>query len=205
MSIEQLQTISKLGQFNAALVEAGHFYADKPFSPEQEIGIKIGIAAIATLNEMGIKSNPCILVDDYNAKDQKSPEHLAKAYELGFSPEIIFREKDFVPQAQQMLETLEVTGKTKVRTKTGEKYLKERFIKLTKENGQLTCALLDAALYQDKQSHFGGVCVTVLPDTQDYRTQQECTKQILKALDLKVPILNVYFDPEGKVSVDFNF
>lgn len=202
---ELINTISGISTFSCALVEAGHFYADKPLASEQQVGVCVGMATIDSLQEMGLIATPCILIDDYNAEDKTSESNVTQIRQLGFSPEVIYREKSSQAKAIEILEQLKTSNKTKYRKNTGETYLKEGFIKLVKNDGKLTCALLDAALYVQKHQEYAGICVTVLADTPEYRTQQSYTKSILKAAAYSIPILNVYFSEEGSISVDFDY
>lgn len=200
---EILSQITNITTFKRALVEAGHFYANQSLSGEHKLGIKIGQIAVNTLAEMGLQVTPCILIDDYNSPDLYSQENLAVLEQEGFVPQVIYKEKDLIPKAQGVLRLLEAANK--VKPKHGAKYFKEGFKILVSDQGQYSCALLDAALYADKYQTFDGVCVTVLPENWINQTQQQTTKAILKGAGIVIPILNVYFNGVGSISLDFNF
>lgn len=200
---EQLELIPALVTYGQALVEAGHFYADREVGVEQKIGIEVGMAAISALEEMGLEVAPCILVDDYNASDLKTESNLLAIQEMGFIPEVTYREKDSLAKALAIIETLESEGKVKTKKSDGSKNLKNPWLRLVEGNGKLSCAILDAALYVQKHEEHGGICVTVLPES--YKKQQEATRAILATAGYQMPILNVYFNMEGEISVNFDF
>lgn len=200
---EQLSQVINPNSYKYALVEAGHFYGDKPLNSEQQLGVMVGQTVINALTDMGLQVTPCLLIDDYNAPDIYGVENLEALKEKGFVPSVIYRERSMIPRANSILSQLEIANKTKIRR--GAKYFKDGFKILVSEQGKYSCALLDAALYAEKYQDFGGVCVTILPDTYTYRIQQQTTKSILKGCDVVVPILNVYFKQDGLVSLDFDY
>lgn len=199
---EHLSQVINPNKYKSALVEAGHFYGNKPLDAEQQLGIQVGRTVTSALLETGLHVTPCLLIDDYNAPDIYSETNLAALKKQGFVPAVIYKERDMISGAKNILNLLDFANKTKV--KHGVKYFKDGFKILVSEQGKYSCALLDAALYVEKHQKYGGVSVTVLPETYAYRVQQQATKSILRACDIAIPILNVYFNQEALVSFDFN-
>lgn len=204
----QLEILPRSG-FSTAIVEAGQFYADTPFSRQDALGLEIGKQATGLLVEMGINVTRCVLVDDYNAEDIHSEENLMRIREVGFEPSIVYRERACTPGATQIFDQLRDSNQAKLKKKTASWHLKHSsFAKLKDNEGKFSCALLDAALYRQKQNDFGGACVTILPlvdGVRDYTKQQEYTRAILKSANISVPVLNIFYDTSGNVSVDFDF
>lgn len=198
---EMILQIPGISGHKTASVEAGHFYANETIGHEQEIGVEVGKAVLEVLSEIGIKATTCLLIDDYHAHDtggiiEGNVKQLGK---LGFVPEMVFSEKRMISEAWGILGDLTKLGKVKDK-RDGRRFLKDGWIHLA-DTIYPTCSLMDAALYKTKHGMFSGVCVTVLPGS--YIDQQEKTKQILKSAGLKIPILNVFFNSEGKVSLEF--
>jgi hypothetical protein len=186
----------------AAVVEAGHFYANNPITTEELQGLTIGIQATQKLKDMGLVVIPCTLVDNYNAPDIYSQQNLSQLKNDGYSTDWVFWEKEVVADAEELLGKL--SDGNKIKQKKGKTYLKEGFSLLVDDTGKYSCSLLDAGLYVNKFFLSGGICVTVLPET--FKPQQETTKKILKAAAYNIPIMNIYYAQDSKkVSLDFSY
>ncbi len=204
--MESLQSVPYLTQHASALIEGGHLYANEELTDIHYTSTQIALKVSASLREMGLATTLCAFIDDYNAPDTSATVNLARLEAQGFSPDVVFREKDYQDSAHAILATLVGCNRAKARSSTGDWHLKDdSFAKLMTSHGRPTCALLDAALYCHKQATYGGVCVTVLPDTHAYRTQQNNTKTILRAAGKSIPLLNIYFMSQDLLSLDFDY
>jgi hypothetical protein len=188
-------------------VEAGHFYSDLQLREIDVMGIRIGNNVVSLMQELGLHVGRCVLVDDFHAEDIYTTSNLQQMAGHGFLPDVVYMEGSFQDQARSLLTTLEQRGH--VKEKKGRKLLKaDNIPMLQKENGDLSCSILDAAVYIAKHDTFGGIQVTVLPEEDEgknYRRQQSYTKAILEKAGVSIPILDVFYDIDGTVSVDFDY
>lgn len=186
----------------AAVVEAGHFYANDQITEEELHGLNIGTEVSKKLQDMGLVVIPCLLVDNYNAPDIYSDKNLSQLKQEGYPTDWVFWEREVTPDAKELLVKLSETNK--IKSKRGNTYLKEGFSLLVDDKGKYSCTILDAGLYINKFYLSNGICVTVLPEK--FKPQQETTKRILKAAGYTIPILNIYYGNDSeKVSFDFSY
>lgn len=209
---------------NGAVIEAAHFYTDRVFGSEEMLSAKIGSQICDALTQLSIGPIvPMLFIDNLNVDanvTNHTSDNTATLAHSGFHPEVTIYEADMVAKAENILAQIikrgqrhiedTQTGKihkknTFVKIARGGIYLKKDFKELQKLDGSYTCALLDAAAYVEKFNMFGAVCVTVLPNNSFYSEQQKTTKAILKAAGYDIPILNVYFDQDGKLTFEYDF
>lgn len=202
------QEINSLNiQSQQVIVEAGHIYSGEKVSDEHQMGLMIGRCVAEVLEEIGLEVSTMLFIDDYNGSGE-SQETLSLYQEslnsIGFEPKEIVYETSLTTMANDLILDLKRKGKVKK--------IKERDCLLAGSqglidlwrNGKYSCSILDAALYLTKaQKSDGGLLVTVLP--KSYREQQRKTKLILSAMQFNTPILNVYFNADGKIEVDFDY
>lgn len=189
-----------------ALVEAGHFYANEAFGPEHKASIALGLHVLKQLDSLGITGIPCLFIDNYNAKGSLELEeaNIAIIKDQGFVPHEIFHEADMEEKAENLLSQLEQKGKVSYQQSRDIKRLKANPPQVLKEENKLNCALLDSAFYIEKFNKYKSLCITILPER--LKSQQHAVKAILKVLEIKIPILDVYFDKQGIISsVDFEY
>jgi len=206
---EILQPITNAG-FSSVNLEAGHFYSDIPLRPIEEQGIKIGVSVAGALNDIGIHVTPIVLVDDFHAPDTHTTPNLLKMSELGFVPARVFKEAEYVDEAMRIFGDIKDRGKVRYRSGKNVHSLRaEGNPDLIKANGDQSCSLLDAAVYSVRHRELGGICLTVLPLTdgsRNYERQQDYVIKILQASGREIPILNVFYNEEGEITVgDFDF
>lgn len=203
-----LLRILPVSEFSTALVEAGHIYAGEAPDDEVKMGLQIGVAVKETLKELGMVVGTMLFVDDYNGRGsgQETLEVIQPVLEsTGFLPDSVVFEKDLVPAASQLKYNL---PKVKSGPKGSFAVHGSEIIYLERQDmfgdTKYTCQALDAALYMQKaESALGGLLVTVLPAS--YKDQQNATKALVREAGCQAPILNVYFDKEGKIMVDFDY
>lgn len=200
-----------LGQRPVVCVEAGHIYTDEVPTQSHETGASVGSKVSALLGEMGFDVQKMLFVDDYNA--QSSDLDLGSYQDLischGFTPEVTVMESTLVQEAEEIVTSLQEQGLTEENRNGAvilkKSYKREKDIVLRKSPAMgfmSGCAALDAALYLRK-SKTAELCVTVLH--REWKDQQASVKKILKALGKEIPILEVYYNDEGDIEVDFDY
>lgn len=230
---QQINQILSTHNLSSAYVEMGHFYVDHSYLPNQDTemhsqGIDFGTYLVDDLKQHGIKVSTMVFIDDlhttryFNHQDIPTlvDNRLAEYKSRGFEPDITVYEKSLVDPAKKlMLVLLEKDAERKNKKKILQTVPESKviFMKHFDSQGSFdrfhllngygipTCELLDAALYIEKNKMMseGGICMTVLPVS--YQNQQYRTKAILKQAGIAIPILDLYFDKEGTLSVDFDF
>lgn len=227
MDIEKLNSVSQLvsdSGFTSIVMEAGHFYVD-PTGFESsdnaivhEISATIGVMASNNLRKLGMNIMTLLFVDDLHAHKPQTPESVTHTLDtkleqydnLGFQPDKIIFETALKEDALNFVGEL---PPERIKKKKKQVIFKrfdplgkwEGNITLIDEFGKPSCALLDAVLYQKKSQLINqkGICITVLP--LEYSSQQDKTKIILQSAGYKIPILNIYFTTDKKLSVDFDY
>ena len=205
MEILELIT-SKFGDVKNALIEAGHFYVQDDITDQHLTGALLGKQIADEIRAVGVNAITSIFVDDYSngclpLSDQDTEVKLQQYDQRGFTPDIVYYEKDMVGQARALSWEMKQDGKVVV-FKNGKHFLKEDGTFLS-DGVWPGCSLLDAALFCKKHESMpeeGGVCITVLPDT--YKTQQQSVKKILNAAGKQIPIINIYYDKEGNLTYE---
>jgi hypothetical protein len=190
-----------------ACVEAAHIYSDESPDVTHELAAKVGASTCLALANLGVEVSGLLFVDDYNPSsfDLDLEKYMGMLNAQGFPVSKVVMESSLQNYACCLVDELEANGMTK-RKKDGKVYLLGGSQILLKKSDLLgnkpACDVLDAAFYINK-SEEAGLCVTVLPF--DYREQQEKVKELLKILGYEISILNVYFNQEGEVDLDFNY
>ncbi|MBL7150907.1 hypothetical protein ISS86_03175 [Candidatus Microgenomates bacterium] len=209
-------------------VEAAHVYVGESFSEEHKLGAEIGADILAHLADLGIKSCAMLFIDDLPEHNKQlnpgcysqDPEGFqASLNDHGFCPEKFVLESSLVQGAQILINKLEFKGIAKSRKRKsyaiGERRkVFPRFAPSAPGGGLFylervdmfndttpVCAVLDAALYLEKLRE-SDVCITVLSDS--YKKEQERAKFLVRALGNKQTIINVYFNEEGEIDIDFD-
>jgi hypothetical protein len=221
--MSELQTYFQQTGYKTALVEAGHFYANKEVGDEQEVGVQVGQELIGRLSSLGVRAVPALFIDNYNASD---PGDMVKRNRAvlegwGWTPGNVLWERQAVGTAMGLIEKLNATENpvthkplanqwrngschlewhTPRTTQHGLIYDHDD-IQLMNREGHLSCPVLDAASHVQRWQTMGqeGVCVTVLPDT--YQQQQWEMQQVLRLSGLQVPIINAFYDRQGNYQV----
>lgn len=205
---EFIEQIMSTRNVSNALIEAGHIYAGNQPDGEVTMGLEIGRALYESLVEMGMKVDTMLFIDDYNGHGS-GPETLQAMQPIfettGFFPVHIVYENNLVNSARNLQYSL---PKVKQRSKSVFAVVGSDIIDIERTDEfnetKVTCIALDAALYLEKAKQAnGGLLVTVLP--QQYKPQQEKTKALARAAGCNAPILNCYFDDQGKIKVDFDY
>jgi len=134
---------------------------------------------------------------------------LYQVFLKGFSPDLLVMESTLEEEADSIVRSLQDNGHTEI-NKHGAVILKKPYkrakeIVLKKSPGRgetAACAALDAALYIRKNER-AGISVTILHE--EWREQQEDVRRVLEALGVDIPVLEIYYDDEGEVEVEFDF
>lgn len=209
--------IAEIYKAPKVIVEAAHIYTDEKF--EDENGIKKGFEVSAglgalcnkILGQAGFDVENWLFIDNYNpvadGKEVVLDEDAYKAFlkQKGFEPKKTFYEADLTEKAEDALQYLLNNNLASFNHHQKcyvlhKKAKREGRVKLKNEEGKYMCALLDAGLYLKKLEEADYV-VTVL--SEEYLSQQEGTKQILKKLGADVKkITTIYFKANGKSKRD---
>lgn len=212
---EQLHEI--IGKTNAshALVEAAHVYVYQKVTTEHLQSAAIGAVAVNAIASAGTHVEAMLFVDDYNIHEPVGPEsyehnketYMTRIGEQGYLPSLFLWEKAVAQEAPQWL----AAALEDKRIKQNKKGIflplgSQGVLWLAKADNlgmHYSCDALDALAYV-KKSHLGAdLLVTVLPE--GYRSQQSKTRQVLSALGYSLPIVNIYFDPEQNIQVEFHY
>jgi|SRR3989344_3949917 len=195
----------------AVIVEAAHIYTDEEPTIKHAMGAEIGGKVASFFTQMGIDVQRMLFVDDFNAHNQDLdlPSYQRMISERGFSPDLLVMESTLEEEADSIVRSLQDNGHTEI-NKHGAVILKKPYkrakeIVLKKSPGRgetAACAALDAALYIRKNER-AGISVTILHE--EWREQQEDVRRVLEALGVDIPVLEIYYDDEGEVEVEFDF
>lgn len=221
--MQQITQTLNTNNFLSASVEVGHFYVDPTNYENQDnddihaLSLDIGTTLVHNLKNSGISVSTLLFIDDLHTSDKYNSTsldsivdtHLAEYKSQGFIPDQIVYETTLIQDAYKILHKL-----PKIEKKSNGSMLLKQFdsegsyvnrFRLLDASGNPSCALLDATLYEHKwnMQQNQGVCITVLPI--NYEDQQNKTKYVLKQAGIFVPILNLYFDSQGILSVDFDY
>ena len=195
----------------AVVVEAAHIYTDEQPTRKHEQGAEIGGRVASFLAGMGLDVQRMLFVDDLNAhsQDLDLSSYQSMISERGFSPDVLIMESTLQEDADEIIRSLQDTGHTETNKhgaiilKKPYKRAKEIVLKKSPGRGETAaCAALDAALYLKKREG-AGISVTVLHE--EWREQQEDVRRVLEALGVDIPVLEIYYDDEGEVEVEFDF
>ncbi len=220
-----IETLSDL-PFQSAIIEAGHFYADKGMSPMGDSDVRHAMMGIDLVSEVlrnigGKQARLWWFIDEMHQNDHfdrmtqdglfSSPLYEEMKRRWTLPPDNIVFESE--PELQQEALNLvdKIPGEWLINMRKGISLVREgmpNYILCKKDSRKKfcdpSCSLLDAALYVRKSefTEENGVCITILPE--EYRSQQDTTKLILKRTGYNIPILNVYFNKTREVSLDFS-
>lgn len=207
MSIEQVR------EFSSSVIEGGHFYVDSSQSilnGQDFISATQGIEIVKKLYERNEGNVVWWFIDDFHTEEdhingKATYDTLSKAWGE-IQPVIVYEaEPELHDEALALVTRIPDDKKLEYKKSTvlkGEFDSNYGLVKKQKDGSIIpSCNLLDAALYIRKFTYLKekGGCITVLPE--EYVKQQRAVLAILDALNQEIPIINVYFDKEGKISL----
>jgi len=212
---ESIVGIIKESTAQSVLVEAAHVYGYQTLEEMHLHGAQIGAKVVSLVNDLGLAAKAMLFVDDYNWHQQPSPksyiqnpETFHNAYlEKGFKIDTFAHEAILAAQAEAWVTSYIAEGIFKVNKKGVFLPLgHDGILWIVKKNhlneAKFTCEALDALCYINK-SKLADLLITVLP--VHYTKQQDRTKLLLKKLGYRLPILNIYFEENGDLNLDFEY
>lgn len=197
---ELLTTLDRIGA-HRIVVEGGHIYMDEVPTYKHYNELKKTALLTAFLKKHGRTVIGLLFIDDYHPEDNTLDvdAYCNEAARLGWDIDHIAYESDMVPLASTMLKTLQRIARV-VPLEEGLVLSRgSRKVHLkTPENGDFSCALLDAALNWVKfdilEAHS---IVNVLP--RRWHGQQRNTRDILRSTfgRKSLPYFNFFSDDNG--------
>jgi len=209
--LETIQTLTAQSQNRLVCVEAGHIYTDETPNELHEVGARVGANVCTVLENMGIKIQKMLFIDDYNAEshDLNIGDYQELLSKCGFSADKLVMESSLENDAIQIIDDLEKiflieeNKNGSLILKKGHKREKEIVLRKSPSMGATpACVALDTALYLKKYEE-AGLCVTILHSI--WKDQQKGVQKVLKALGKELPILSIFYSEEGEIEVDFDF
>lgn len=205
------------------VIEACHFYKNHPLTePEIREIEACGRLACDLASALGqtAQVESVVFVDDYNdirgkvisedpMENSKETWKVIESSGFGAKVRFVFLESLMLQTASGVLAGLLLTGccrQTKSKTILNVPGQNEGVVLLREGSGDgvPSCALLDASCYGLKGEYFpNAIHITILPD--NYKSQQEETRQVLRASGIRVPIINIFVEPDGSQQIEFNF
>lgn len=203
------QEIDQINQYlnesESVVVEAAHIYADREPGQEQQTGALLAARISAGLKPGVVRT---LLIDDYNVngKSLDVKAYLSWLADFGYNPDHVFMESDLVSDAHELIKELkEKIPSKKLWAPRNDPWkqnhglafwTKHDKVFLVTSQNRPSCPVLDTALYFRKRK-LGGEALTILPET--YLPQQRAVKAIMEKLERQVPIVNLYFGPNGRI------
>jgi len=209
MNLELIKQMDKVYQKAGGLmvVEAAHFYAEKGVDDQALAGACVAANLLPLLvGFFDVQPEQMLLVDDIGMKIEPFMIQAAVAnlIQYGFEPKHVIYESDLMKKGEELIIGLKEKGLTK--DHQGRARLKQGWIPLQGKAGITnypSCEVLDAVLYQQKLSEWGGA-ITVLP--HGYQEQQGKTKTIFQAVTgIKTPNILVFYHNKESEVIDVDY
>lgn len=206
------------------VLEACHFYARHELSQDELNELRshavVSSDLIKSMQNFGQNVQSALFIDDLNIVNghqisSDSNQNMINLIELlhtnGYHFDHTYFESAMINGASTIISELLLKGAAQKHGQLGfmnwqaDQDQRVSLLKSTSEETIPTCAVLDTTCYLEKAKQYGetSVHITLLPAS--FKSEQDDCMKILKEIDEKVKIINIYIEEDGSFTTKFNF